>query len=173
MIRHPYLCLLVLGATLAVADDQWILDCAAIADDADRLTCYDRLGRGALQNQRDAQSSESVAPIASPAHPPAQEAKAQRQIETPKEEALEERDFGKPPPKVDSPVDQIRSRIVSVAVSARGQRIMTLANGQVWMENEAGKRAIPVTEDVTISKRLFRYAMRFESGSVIAVKRAD
>lgn len=172
MIRHSYLCLLVLGAASAFGDEQSILSCAAIADDVERLACYDRLGRRTLQTERQAQTSQSVVPVAT-TQTPALEAQVQKQFDGTEERAPDENDFGKPLPKVEAPVGQMSSRIAGVAVSPSGQRIMTLANGQIWMENEAGKRAIPMNENVTVSKRLFRYAMRFESGFVIAVRRAD
>jgi hypothetical protein len=162
-MMQRFLWLLALVAISAFADDRPILTCVAITDDTDRLACYDRLGQVALQRLRSERPAEPATPVAQK-----QEVQVQEPDDTPREA-----DFGKPPPKVEAPVKQVRSRIVDLAVTPRGQRVITLANGQVWIENEAGKEAIPMAEDVTISKRIWRYTMRFDSGQVIAVKRIE
>ncbi len=79
--------------------------------------------------------------------------------------------FGKSEPK--KAPQQVRARIDSIRESPLGNRIMTLSNGQVWAENEAGRLKIQTEQAVTITKKRFNFEMKLESGKKVAVRRID
>ncbi len=68
---------------------------------------------------------------------------------------------------------QIESKIVAVRKSPGGQHIMTLANGQVWAENEAGAADIEANQSVTIVQQRFNFVMHLTSGRFVVVHEVD
>jgi hypothetical protein len=67
----------------------------------------------------------------------------------------------------------VESTIEKVSYTPRGQSVMLLANGQVWIENEAGRRNIHGGQAVTITKGFMSYSMKLESGLIVSVKRRE
>lgn len=68
----------------------------------------------------------------------------------------------------------VRSHIEAVRESAAGNRVMTLTNGQVWMEREAGRRRIDANQDVVITKRRWSYTMLLlDQNRRVTVQRID
>ena len=95
-----------------------IARCAAIADSAARLKCFD-----------------AAAPRASgaPAAQPATQAPGRDGLGfSPPEGATRVEDFGKPPPP--PKLTKITATVIELARSARGRAIFTLDNGQVWRQ---------------------------------------
>ena len=80
--------------------------------------------------------------------------------------------FGKreKPKKIE---EQIKTSIKSIKKTPLGKHIMTLSNGQVWIENEPGRRVIKAGQVVTIKKKRFHFEMKLTSGGKIAVNRID
>lgn len=68
----------------------------------------------------------------------------------------------------------VRSHIEEIRETPGGNRVMTLANGQVWMEREPGRRRIDANQDIVISKRRWSYTMLLlEQNRRITVQRID
>lgn len=125
-----------------------IAACRSLDDDAARLKCYDE---AAADLQADTSTGNS---------------------ESGSGEARAEDLFGKSV-RLGSPLDSIESRIEEVAESPLGAKILTLANGQVWAENEPSRRAIEPDQDIVITKQRWRYVMRLASGRLVAVDRIE
>lgn len=67
---------------------------------------------------------------------------------------------------------EVNSRIVN---ARRGTRydpyVISLANGEVWRENEANIQRIKSDQDVVITKGVMNYSMRLENGRTILVRK--
>tara|TARA_Y100000814_G_C11992077_1_gene285477 strand:+ start:128 stop:280 length:153 start_codon:yes stop_codon:yes gene_type:complete len=48
---------------------------------------------------------------------------------------------------------------------------MTLANGEVWRENEANVQRIKSNQDVVITRGALNYSMRLQNGRTILVRK--
>jgi hypothetical protein len=129
--------LLLAAATSARADaardalDE-VAKCAAIADAAARLACYDA-----------AAPKVKSALTAPPAQAQAQE-KEKSFLEwfgfgKPKAPVTKPEEFGKPPPETKEPgeLTQISATVVELAKTARGKALFLLDNGQVWRQLDA------------------------------------
>ncbi|MBD3648977.1 MAG: hypothetical protein HUJ31_16345 [Pseudomonadales bacterium] len=81
--------------------------------------------------------------------------------------------FGRQAEKPDKDIEAISAHIQSVKQSPLGHHIMTLSNGQVWMQNEPGRRRIEAGQDITIRKHRFHYEMEFENIPDIPVRRVE
>ncbi len=70
-------------------------------------------------------------------------------------------------------LERIRARIQQVRKAALGQHVMTLSNGQVWIENEPGQRPIEPDQEVTITRHRWNFEMEFKSRPNVAVHRIE
>jgi hypothetical protein len=132
--------------------------CAAEADDARRLACFDRVVAG-LDATTDIRPRESKAPpgepsAAVPGEPsvvPAGEPSA-APVASPAEQ------FGLPKAREEGPrLDAIEAKVVRVSRAANGIRTVTLDNGQVWTELESHSGArFEAGDSVTIKAGAFR-----------------
>lgn len=125
--------------------------CATVADDAERLACYDRtFGRpgqsdavGAVRAADPAVTSTPVAaPVpavtvaSAPAAPPADPVK-DFGLTPAQQKALD-------PQRVEDPGPaSLRATITAVQRQRDGQFVITLDNGQVWAQNDPAERAYP------------------------------
>lgn len=139
-------------------DEAEVLRCAALKEPAARLECFENFALGILDRRT-----------------ASQEATPDEGIDEPEPMVVAsdlDEDFRKKS-EDKSAEEQIRSKITIVTKSAMGHRVMSLANGQVWMENEAGRRRIEPEDEIVITQRRFRYVMKFTSGPVVAVHRVE
>ena len=74
-------------------------------------------------------------------------------------------------PKTD--IDSITSRIDSVRRTPLGHHVLTLANGQVWVENEPGRRRIAPAQDIVIRRHRWHFEMELPSQPNVAVHRTE
>ncbi|MDZ7685981.1 MAG: hypothetical protein U5O39_14010 [Gammaproteobacteria bacterium] len=188
--------LLTLCASLLAGVE--LSQCSKIDSAVERLDCYDGLAarhgdkQGAQDNGGKIREKHDVAEDAEPESIPieqsapcvtgASEAPA-GETEIPKEGGCAAADdeeetfgiqlFGKPRSDPDRG-ESIRSTIESVRDSPAGNRVMTLANGQIWMEREAGRRSIDPSQDVVILKRRWHYSMLLiDQNRRVTVQRID
>lgn len=153
--------------------------CAGIGDDAGRLACYDSFFRpsaGQVPLPRSTQvpvaapaavaaaPTASAAAAATPTPPPVEEfglttgQREERRTATPKE------------------LDRIESRLVSVKQQPRDRFLLSLENGQVWLQTEPSPRQRFIAgETVTIRRAaLGSYlASGPTSGGTIRVRRVE
>jgi len=137
------LSLLALLFTAAAASaEPDLTECANEQSDAARLACYDRMARGAADDDRQASEAKSEAEpqAADPAVAGATEPGAATD-----ETAAAIDNFGmnrnvaaandQAPPEL----DQIYATIVEIETRRYGKRVFTLDNGQVWVEQSTAK----------------------------------
>lgn len=141
--------LLVLAATTspvgaaATASPQ---QCAQIGDDASRLACYDRIFRGAAAP---AASGEAAAAAAGVAVAGAAASDPQDDFGL-TDAAKRARDPEKA--KVEMP-ESVTDKVAAVGHKPTGELVVTLANGQVWLQIDSDSRArVGVGQTVTIKK---------------------
>lgn len=98
----------------------------------------------------------------------------------PKERAAEERaPTPRPAPsnaQTDLQPEQLQFVVTSHIVSVRRNtrydpHVMTLANGEVWRENEANVQRIKSNQDVVITRGALNYSMRLQNGRTILVRK--
>jgi hypothetical protein len=128
--------------------------CAAEAEDARRLACFDRVVAG-LDATTDIRPRESKAPpgepsAAAPAEPSA--------VPAGEPSASPAEQFGLPKAREEGPrLDAIEAKVVRVSRAANGIRTVTLDNGQVWTELESHSGArFEAGDSVTIKAGAFR-----------------
>lgn len=180
-MRLPVLLTILVMSAGAGADDT-MNDCASIADPNLRLACYDRLARPQAEPEvpsaaDDETTSQAPATDMPDDAPVAQSTPEKSAPDSEPYTAKEKEDFGITIfGKRDNSKerDSIASHIESVRTSNAGTRIMTLANGQVWMEREPGRRPIDAKQDVEIEKRRWHYSMLLKDQKFrITVQRID
>jgi hypothetical protein len=135
-MRFPTIILLASLSPLVLASET-ISQCATIENAEARLDCYD----GVVGQSEPEKTLTVPATVAKPGK-------------------SEEEDFttlfGS---GADDSSEPVMSRIESIRQSSGGHRIMTLENGQVWMEREPGRRRIQAGQDIEIVKRRWSYSM--------------
>lgn len=153
------------AAAQGAADADALAACAAETDDARRLACFDEAMRPEAAPADEPAPEPAAAPSPAPAAPvteaaPAVEvaaasATAAAATSTTAAAADEEDDFGKTGPDEDE-LKEIRSTVVEVKKAPGGEHIVTLENGQVWVEKDAeyGFR-IEVGDTAVIKKGTF------------------
>lgn len=126
-------CLVLLAAQASAADALGdVRACMPIADDAERVECYDRaLGRG---------STPADAPAA-----PASRAIASDEFGLSEQARREREGVGL--------ADSLEGTIAAVGRNTANRQVVTLQNGQVWVQAEATTRVRLKTGDVVTIKR--------------------
>lgn len=163
-----FLTLCVPWPVLAEADG--LAECAAVESALERLDCFDRLARERLAD--DGRSAEK--PPAAPSAPAPVAAPARTAQPAPAVEPETPARFGlKTRPEPAGSVELIEARIDDVRTTPLGEHVMTLSNGQVWMENEPGRRPIAAGQDVIIRKHRWHYEMELAAQPDVAVRRID
>lgn len=141
--------LLVLAATstlAAAAGTETPQQCARVGDDASRLACYDRIFRGSGAT---AEATSTAGAAAAGAATGAVAASTKDDFGL-TEAAKRARDPEKA--KVEMP-DSVTDKVASVGHKLTGEMVVTLANGQVWVQIESDSRAkVGVGQTVTIRK---------------------
>lgn len=130
----------LMAASPGVADEipELLRRCVVLDDDARRLACYDRyVSRGGAE----AAAEDSATP-ANPTEPANGEA------------AAEDR-FGFPDVDEEE-LDEISATITDIVVRRSQERILTLDNGQVWVEDSPRRSVrLEVGDEVEIRSGLF------------------
>ncbi|MAT83859.1 MAG: hypothetical protein CMQ43_12710 [Gammaproteobacteria bacterium] len=127
-------------------------DCALIEADIRRLACFDRL----VETQS--------APARAPDTP------ADHQTET---GSASGRDIHGSDDAMEDVVDSISARIERVETTPLGRHVVTLSNGQIWMENEPGRRPIRPGQHVMVRKHRWHYEMELARQPNVAVHRLE
>ena len=133
--------------------------CAAQSDDAHRLACYDReIGRLIAKEPHAA----AVAPAKAPA-PEASFGARGSEVARKQEQAS--------PPQPGN----LTAKIAKVDQRPRGERVMTLDNGQVWVERSAASFfPVKVGDQITIQAgTLGSYRLQLPSGRSTLVTRLE
>lgn len=127
-------------------------DCALVEDDIRRLECFDRW----VETQ--------AAPERAPGGP------ADREPET---GSASGKDIHGEDDALEDVVGSISARIDRVATTPLGHHVVTLSNGQVWMENEPGRRPIRPGQHVVVRKHRWHYEMELARQPNVAVHRLE
>jgi len=163
--------------------------CAGIDSALERLDCYDGLARQKARRQAPKSEPNAVEEhnIRSATVPGGIESAAtsdDAQADPPgladdrRTRAMPESAFAgfgrlQEPAATGDAEDAVQARIESVRKAPLGQQIMTLSNGQIWMENEPGRRRIEVDQQITIRKQRWHYEMELASQPNVTVRRVD
>ena len=145
-------CAVVSASETSAQDD--VLDCAALADDKARLTCFDQVADSRAPAAAEEPPSPPVEPVvarepepeAAPAPAPESEpAPTATAVEATAPAADPVAQFGMNPELEAKQADgdkteelkEISALVVEVSKRARGEHVVTLDNGQVWTEKDA------------------------------------
>ena len=141
--------------------------CASVSDDVTRLACYDRIFRSGTAPGAVAEptASAAAAPAASVATNPKDDFGLT-------DAAKRARDPEKA--KVQMP-ESITEKVASVGHRPTGELVVTLANGQVWVQIESGSRAqVGAGQTVRIEKAaLGSYLLVTPKGIATRVRRIN
>lgn len=121
LLRGISASLLILAPLIAHAVATPLSQCAAIADDGQRLACYDELARQSARQDPVAAQAPTGEPEPAP-DPVAEFGRNAQMQEIPAE----------PEPTLSA----LTANIVEIGKRARGERLFFLDNGQIWAETE-------------------------------------
>ena len=165
--------LAILLASLAVQENPF-LRCAAIADDGDRLACFDRTAAvltavpAPITGPRAARTEPAPAAAAEPA--PAATAGA--------EPETARRRFGLPQRRAEP--DSVSAAVAELSLDRAGKLIVTLEDGQVWRQIGGDTTAVRLPRSGTSQTATIRraalgsYRLRLEPlGRTVRVKRVE
>jgi hypothetical protein len=148
------------GAAVTTAAEE----CSAITDDRERLECYDTVfGKPAGGGQQPVPAAaEAIAPAAGPVNPQADFGLT--------ESAKAAREPDKARPRYP---DSITDTVAAVGFKPTGELVVTLTNGQVWVQTDTVSFArVKAGENVTIRKgALGSYLLVTASHVITHVKR--
>ena len=151
-----------------------LIDCRTLTSAVARLDCYDQLvdAQTASPSQaamrRTAQDPAPVAPTAATA------------TAEPESKLSQEELFGKGETELRKSVqdatdteeiDRIEARVVAVRKSASGRIVITLDNGQVWIQSDSSRARLSANDNVTIRRRSFGSYTLYNKKTSIRVKR--
>lgn len=172
--------LLAFAVSASAADDPGIFDCRAVADDHERLRCYDALVDrllGAPASVPRVASSVAAEVDAVPAARPA--------VRPPDEQkrSLRERLFGRSEESRQvveqvfgvEGLDEQAERVVSVGRNAYGRLVVRLGNGQIWTQVDNQALSLEPGDEVVVrSAILGSFQLQKAEGSRrIRVRRTD
>lgn len=141
--------------------------CAAVADAAQRLQCYDRavtaLGAPVAAGATLAPAAATAVVPAAPAPTPEQKFGARGEVKA------------KQQPKVEEPtLEQLTAEVKAIRRGPNGELILTLDNGQVWRQLSAQPMLVKTGDRVTIKSMTFNsFWMTDPSGRGSRVKRVQ
>ena len=151
-----------------------LIDCRTLTSATQRLDCYDQFidAQGISPNQaplrRTVEDPAPVAPTAAPASTEPVPKLSQEDIfgkgETELRKSVQDATDTKE-------IDQIEATVAEVRKSASGQAVITLDNGQVWLQTESSRARISVNDKVTIRRRSFGSYTLYNKKTAIRVKR--
>jgi len=142
-IRSLGAAIAALLATLPLAQaraDDTLVDtvraCAALRSDTERLACFDRKVVPAATGVTASTTSPSQEEMFGMSS------------------GVAGADAEPPPPSADKPesIDEITAQVASLQALARGERVITLDNGQVWQTVDTAELLIKPGDSVTISR---------------------
>lgn len=151
---RPVLSLLLWGAAVIAFSGhaRGLEDCVLIDDDIGRLACFDRL----VETQG--------ASVRAPCAP------ADREPET---GSASGKEIHGADDVLGHVAGSISARIDRVATTPLGHHVVTLSNGQIWMENEPGRRPIRPGQHVVVRKHRWHYEMELAGQPNVAVHRLE
>jgi hypothetical protein len=174
VLRKMKACVLVFLSVCPVALKAIDLQsCVDIIDSALRLSCYDDLAAKARSlgetPQLMAVGEDSVTRDEISHVKPAKEFGYASADDNPRNQ----NNFGKDSSVNLNEIDRVLSRIESVERNSLGKQIITLTNGQRWIENELGSRTIDLDQLVTIRKKRRHYQLELNNAPNVTVRRID
>jgi hypothetical protein len=131
----PLTALLIAGLMSAAAVQAQALSdaaraCLKVTDDTQRLACFDReIGRLVARGGPAASAAPAAAAAAPPANVPAADSAADFGVKG--SVVARKQDEAKPQ------IDSLDAKVTSVSTRPHGERVVTLDNGQVWVELSA------------------------------------
>ncbi len=152
-----------------------LIDCRTLTSTVARLDCYDQLvdAHTALPNTAaERRTAEDPAPVAPTA------AAATTAASMPK---LSQEDlFGKGETELrklvqeatdTEEIDRIEATVVEVRKTKSGKVVITLDNGQVWIQSDSSRARLSANDNVTIRRRSFGSYTLYNKKTSIRVKR--
>jgi hypothetical protein len=148
-------------------------ECAAIERALERLDCFDELARRELASETVAATPPSPPePAASPESPRVLDGRTAAHPAD--DDVVASRRFGfRVTHRTEPQKAQLSARIEHVNRTPLGHQVITLSNGQVWAENEPGRRSIAPGQDVTIREHRWHFEMLLEGQPNVAVRRIE
>jgi hypothetical protein len=142
-------------------------DCLKVGDDAQRLACFDReIGR--LVKQPSAAAGPApAAPAVAAAAPVAQAAATAAPVASEAEFGVRGSQVAKKQDIERPQLESLTAKVTEITTRARGERVVTLDNGQVWVElRPEGYFPVKVGDAITIqSGSLNSYRMQLNGRS--------
>jgi len=157
-----------------------LLDCRPLTSAVERLDCYDQFVDAHAAAPRQA-AGHRIAEDPAPVAPTAAVATATSEPVLSSGPKLSQEDlFGQSGTEIRKSVqeatdteeiDRIEAIVVEVHKSASGKAVITLDNGQVWIQSDSTRARVSVNDKVTIRRRSFGSYSLYSTKTSIRVKR--
>ncbi len=150
-----------------------LIDCRALTSSVARLDCYDQLvdARTASPNQASEQPAAEDAVLVAPA---AATATAESEPDLSQENLFGQDESAIRKSVQDATgaeeIDRIEARITDLGKSRSGKVVITLDNGQVWIQTGSKRAHLSANDEVTIRRRSFGSYMLSNKKTAIRVK---
>ena len=151
--------LILLKSSLEASGFGDVVECRLIESDSERLTCFDRT----TEQLSETESCNKVLTD-----------KVSVQEDPVPNKKADETFFGLTKKTAEAEIEKVESTIKDIKLASYGKHVFVLENGQVWMENEPGRKKVRnKQQNVVIRKKGLRYIISLESGVSLSVHRIE
>jgi len=140
---------------IGIAQNARFLSCSVISNDGERLSCYDMTAKWVKENE-----SQAIRAVThNYSHEELVAAFGLRQSD---QTVKVDEDYA---------LDELEVFITSVETTPNRTQLITLSNGQTWLENTQGRTKINSDQKAVIKRESFSYKIVPENGRTLKVHR--
>lgn len=151
--------LILLKSSVVASGFGDVAECRVIVSDSERLACFDKTTEQLCKTESCNEGLTDRVSVEEDSEP---------------NKEADETFFGLTKKTAEAEIEKVESTIKDIKLASYGKHVFVLDNGQVWMENEPGRKKVRnKQQNVVIRKKGLRYIISFESGVSLSVHRVE